>query len=218
MLRTLLAAALLAAPIVAAGQTGDLPPTPSERPGTLTDGKDPNAVQKAAPPGDTGGRATENAVRASDERLADVQREVYHELVTLARYGVFDHLAFRVDRDGVTLLGRVRTGALKEDAEEAVRDVRGVETVRNEIEVLPPSVGDEELRLALFRAVYGNAGLERYAFQAMPPIHIIVEHGRVTLEGVVATALDSKLAETQARAVPRVLGVTNNLRVERRGD
>jgi osmotically-inducible protein OsmY len=153
--------------------------------------------------------------RASDARLERIQREVRHELATLPRYGVFDHLAFKVERDAVTLLGHVRRGSLKEDAEKAVRAIEGVETVRNQIELLPASVGDDAIRLAVYRAIYRDAGLERYALQNNPPIHIVVSGGRVTLEGVVATPLDKQLAATRAREVGSVTQVTDNLVVDK---
>jgi hyperosmotically inducible protein len=80
--------------------------------------------------------------------------------------------------------------------------------------VLPLSPNDDRLRLALFHAIYGHSALNRYAIQAVPPIHIIVKNGNVTLEGVVATQMDKQIAEMQAKSVPGVFTVTNNLRVE----
>ena len=147
--------------------------------------------------------------------LGRVEREVRHELVMLPYYGVFDNLAFRVDGSKVTLLGEVTRPTLKSDAEAAVKRIEGVDTVEDRIGVLPVSPNDDRIRLAVYRAVYGRAGLDRYALQAVPPIHIIVKNGNVRLEGVVANEADKNLSEVQAKSVPGVFSVSNNLRVEK---
>lgn len=142
-------------------------------------------------------------------------REVHHELVLLPYYGVFDNLAYKVAPDGtVTLLGQVVRPVLKSDAENAVKRIEGVERVDNQITVLPTSPMDDQIRRATYRAIYGNDVLSSYAMRAVPPIHIIVNGGHVTLEGVVARAMDKQIAETQAKSVPNVFSVTDNLRVE----
>lgn len=134
----------------------------------------------------------------------------------LPYYGVFDNLSFRVDGSAVTLMGEVTRPTLKSDAENVVKDIEGVERVINNIEVLPLSPNDDNLRLATYRAVYGHPALNRYALQAVPPIHIIVRNGNVTLEGVVANEGDKNIANIQATGVPGVFGVTNNLRLDSR--
>src|SRR5438045_3231782 len=116
-----------------------------------------------------------------------IAREVRHELVMLPYYGVFDNLAFQVNGSTVTLLGQVTKPTLKSDAGNVVKAIEGVERVDNQIQVLPLSSMDDGIRMAEYRAIYGQAGLDRYGLQAVPPIHIIVEHGKVTLEGRVAT-------------------------------
>jgi len=143
-----------------------------------------------------------------------IAREVRHELVMLPYYGVFDNLAFRVDGGTVTLLGQVTRPTLKSDAENVVKDVEGVTKVVNQIQVLPLSSTDDRIRIAEYRAIFGQPGLDRYAMQAVPPIHIIVDNGKVTLEGVVANQGDKDRAGIQANTVPGVFSVTNNLRVE----
>jgi hyperosmotically inducible protein len=52
--------------------------------------------------------------------------------------------------------------------------------------------------------------------QAVPPIHIIVDNGKVTLEGVVANEGDKNLAGIAANGVSGVFSVANNLQVEGR--
>lgn len=147
------------------------------------------------------------------DRLA---REVRHELVMLPYYGVFDNLAFRMEGRTITLLGQVTRPTLKSDAENVVKDIEGVEKVVNQIEVLPLSPMDDQIRLATFRAVYSTPGLDRYALNAVPPIHIIVSSGKVALEGVVANEADKNMAGVKANGVSGVFSVTNNLRVEQR--
>ena len=143
-----------------------------------------------------------------------LERQVRKELVTLPFYGVFDNFAFKVDGYAVTLLGQVTRPTLKTDAEAAVSRIESVEKVINQIEVLPLSPNDDQLRLAVYRAIYGQGALERYAVQAVPPIHIIVRGGNVTLEGVVSNEGDKDIANLRAKGVSGVFSVTNNLRVE----
>ena len=142
------------------------------------------------------------------ERLA---KQVRHQLVMLPWYSVFDNLAFRIDRDKVTLLGQVTRPVLKSDAEAVVKRIEGVASVKNDIEVLPLSPMDDQLRRAVFRAIYGEPGMQRYAIQSIPTIHIIVKNGNVTLEGVVDTEMDRNLANLRANQVPNVFSVKNNL-------
>jgi hyperosmotically inducible periplasmic protein len=145
-------------------------------------------------------------------------REIRHELVMLPYYGVFDNLAYKVDGYKVTLMGQVTRPTLKSSAENVVKDIEGVEQVINNIEVLPLSPQDDRIRLAAYRAIYGHTALNRYSLQAVPPIHIIVKNGRITLEGVVANEGDKNIANIQANSVPGAFGVTNNLRVENSGE
>jgi|SRR5581483_11617145 len=162
-----------------------------------------------------GSQPTLSAATLSDRAVSSIAREVRHELVTLPWYSVFDNLAFRVDPDGtVTLMGQVVNPVLKSDAERAVKKIEGVTRVKNEIEVLPPSPEDDRIRREEFRAIYGDPALNRYAIGAVPPIHIIVKNGHVTLEGVVARQMDKQVAGIRANQVPGVFSVTNNLRVE----
>jgi len=143
-----------------------------------------------------------------------IVKEVHHELVLLPNYGVFDNLGYRVSPDGtLTLVGQVARPTLKSDAENAVKRIEGVERVDNQIQVLPTSPMDDQIRVATYRAIYGNTVLSPYQMRAVPPIHIIVNQGHVTLEGVVAKEMDKQVAEAQAKSVPNVFSVTNNLRV-----
>jgi len=145
-----------------------------------------------------------------------MMKKVRSELVTLPFYGVFDNLAFQVDGNVVTLSGQVTRPTTRKDAERRVAKIAGVARVVNNIEVLPLSSFDDAIRVRTYRAVFRTSSLYRYALGANPSIHIVVNRGRVTLEGVVANKTDSQLAYIAANGVPGVFGVTNNLRVEGR--
>jgi hyperosmotically inducible protein len=158
--------------------------------------------------------STQNG-QLSERGLERITKEVHHELVLLPYYGVFDNLAYKVSPDGtVTLLGQVVRPTTKSDAENAVKHIEGVERVDNQIQVLPVSPNDDRIRLATYRAIYGNSALNQYALRAVPTIHIIVNNGHVTLEGAVARQMDKQIAEMQAKQVPGVFSVTNDLQVD----
>ena len=121
---------------------------------------------------------------------------------------------FSVEGDTVTLQGQVIRPTLKSDAEGIVKQIEGVRKVKNEIEVLPLSPDDDRIRIAEYRAIYSQPVLNRYALRALPPIHIIVKNGNLTLEGSVATEEDKNIADIQANGVPGDFHVTNRLRIE----
>jgi hyperosmotically inducible periplasmic protein len=149
----------------------------------------------------------------NDPNDSQIAKRVRHELLTLPYYNVFDDLAYRVDGTTVTLLGAVTQPTLKSDAENVVKKVEGVTRVVNEIEVLPLSPMDDQTRKAVFRAIFSDQSLSRYAMGAVTPIHIIVKNGNVTLEGTVDNQTDKDLAYIRANGVPNVFSVTNDLQV-----
>ena len=148
------------------------------------------------------------------DEMKTVQK-IRKELVTLPFFTVFDNFAYSYHDGVVTLQGQVTRPTLKSDAECVVARVAGVEQVINNIEVLPLSSFDDRIRLATYRAVYRQPGLDRLALQANPPIRIIVKHGNVTLEGIAPTEGDKIRAFIAANGVANVFSVTNNLRVEK---
>lgn len=164
--------------------------------------------------------ATVTMPAQQSERMQDrITKEVRKELVMLPFYSVFDNFKFTVSGDGVvTLLGQVSRPTLKTDSERVVQRIEGVTKVKNEIEVLPLSPMDDRIRLATFRAIYGHPTMRPLAIRAVPPIHIIVKNGNITLEGIVNTRMERQIAEMQARQVPGSFAVTNNLLVEQTGD
>ena len=166
---------------------------------------------KAEPSNQTVGQGSALSQRGQER----ISKEVRHQLVLLPFYSVFDNLAYHVSPDGtVTLIGQVVNATLKSDAENAVKHIEGVEKVVNNIQVLPPSPNDDRIRRATYRAIYGNEVLSQYELRAVPPIHIIVNNGHLTLEGVVSRQMDKQIAEMQAKSVPGVFSVTDNLKVE----
>jgi hyperosmotically inducible periplasmic protein len=161
--------------------------------------------------------------------------EVEHELLRLPTYGVFDFIAFGVDRGTITLKGYSYSGALGSQAARAVKRVPGVDSVDNRIEALPPSQDDDRIRWATFYNIYGDDFLSRYSpggaisaryellqsrrFPGLQPfgtypIHIIVKNGRTTLMGVVDSQADKVIAEVRARDVTGVFSVENELVVD----
>src|SRR5262249_22257554 len=100
---------------------------------------------------------------------------------------------------------------------ENVKHIESVSRVINQIEVLPVSPMDDQLRRAEYRAIYGFPSLERYAMGALQPIHIIVKGGHVTLEGVVDNEMDKQVARTRALSVPTAFSVDDHLQVLHRG-
>ena len=141
-------------------------------------------------------------------------KDVRHELVMLPYYSVFDNLEYKVEGSKVTLLGQVVQPVLKDDAANAVKHIEGVTAVDNQITVLPLSPNDDHIRRAEYRAIYSFPALQMYSVRSVAPIHIIVDNGHVTLEGMVANQADKNAANIVANTVPAVFSVTNNLRVE----
>ena len=150
--------------------------------------------------------------RAAYEQLA---KKVRKELVTLPWYGVFDNLAYEIDGSTVKLYGQVVQPSTRKDAERRVSRLAGVERVVNNIEVLPLSPFDDSIRARAYRTLFGwNSPLFRYGRGVDPSIHIVVNRGHLTLEGVVASEGDRRLAQALVNSIPGVFSVTNNIRAE----
>ena len=165
-----------------------------------------SASAAVAAPATSGGQAS------GYDQLA---KKVRKELVTLPWYGVFDNLEYQIDGSTVTLYGQVVRPTTRSDAERRVSKIAGVERVVNHIEVLPLSSFDDSIRVRTYRALLGwNSPLFRYGRGVNPSIHIVVNGGHVSLEGVVSNEGDSRLAYILANGVPGVFSVTNNLQVE----
>ena len=147
--------------------------------------------------------------------LTRLERQVRHEIIMLPYLSLFDSIAFKVEDGTVTLQGYVTRPTLKRGAERVVANIEGVQEVDNQIEVLPVSPNDDRIRQAVARAIYYHPSFTRYSFQAVPPIHIVVKNGDVTLEGYVATKSEKNIANIQANGVAGVFSVTNNLMIDK---
>jgi hyperosmotically inducible periplasmic protein len=153
------------------------------------------------------------APKVVDKAPDNLSRAIRHQLLFLPFYSVFDNLTFSVEGRKVTLNGQVIRQTLKEHAETSVKSLEGVGIVVNNIEVLPQSASDDELRRDIYRAIFEDASLARYAIQAVPPIHIIVKNGSVVLVGTVDSDTDKALAGKKVGTVPNVSAVHNDLAV-----
>ena len=155
-------------------------------------------------------------VSTGQQRMQDrISREVYHELVMLSQLTIFDNLQYKVEGSKVALMGQVNNAILRDSAEKVVRRIEGVENVENKIEVLPPSPNDDRIRRQVARALFNDDRLFRYSMGSVPPIHIIVKNGHVTLEGVVDSQTDKDAAFLKANGVPGVFSVENHLQVQK---
>ncbi len=154
-------------------------------------------------------------VNAQGFSQRNLEQKVFKEIIRLPYYGVFDNIAFRVDGDTVTLMGKVVQPTTRKSAERVVERLDGVNNVVNNIEVLPLSNFDDSIRLQTLRTLQTQGGsLYRYFLGANPSVKIIVDGGNVTLEGFVANRGDRNLANILANGVSGVFSVTNNLVVE----
>lgn len=176
------------------------------------------------------------APEAKQQATLKLAQEVRRQIVTQPRYGVFDYIHFVIQGDTVILRGKASRPVLKSDIENAVKRIEGINTVKNEIEVLPASPNDDRLRFAVYRSIYGYPPLQRYTSNRGGPrgvpsvaraaggitndppigfhsIHIIVENGNVTLTGVVDSDMDLALAGMRANSVPGAFSVDNDLQV-----
>ncbi|HLY18248.1 MAG TPA: BON domain-containing protein [Bryobacteraceae bacterium] len=158
------------------------------------------------------GAATKGPVSASD---AEIAKKLTHEIRMYPRYGIFDDIRFSVDEGRVELLGDVSEPYKKADLGRIAQHVPGVTSLSNELKVLPLSPMDNRLRLQVARAIYRDPVLSLYGLQPVPPIHIIVDNGHVTLEGVVRTDMEKNVAGLRAAGAGLSFGpVVNNLQVE----
>jgi len=169
-----------------------------------------SGITIAQEPGGTAQSAT------GPQRMQDrLTREVFHELVTLPQLTIFDNLQYKVDGSKVTLTGQVVNAVLKDSAEKVVKKIEGVESVNNQIEVLPTSGNDDRIRRQVARAIFNDERLFHYSMGSVPPIHVIVKNGHVTLEGVVNSQTEKDEAGLRANGVPGVFSVENHLQVEK---
>jgi len=148
---------------------------------------------------------------AADRENLELFRDVEQQVLRYPQFTIFDSVHAMVDNGIVTLDGKVTMPYKSDEIARRVAKVDGVREVRNRIEVLPVSQWDDELRFRIARAIYGNSNFWGYGSMVNPPIHIIVERGRVTLEGVVNSEVDRMLARSIAGSF-NTFSLTNNLK------
>ena len=150
---------------------------------------------------------------AADPGNLEVFQNVSRQVLRYPQFTIFDSVQAQVDAGVVTLTGKVTMPYKRDDIAKRVAKVEGVRDVRNEITVLPVSFFDDELRFRIARAIYGNSNFWTYGSMVNPPIHVIVEGGRVTLEGVVNSNIDRMIARSIASSF-NAFSVTNNLKTD----
>lgn len=162
-----------------------------------------------------------SAVNVNAQRYADtknssrtLEQKIFKQLIKLPYYGVFDNIKYQVNGDTVVLSGKVAVARNKKDAENVVEDIAGVNRVVNNIEILPPSSFDNSIRRRVLRT-FADRGLYRYLWEPNPSVRIIVDSGRIELEGYVANRGDYNLMNILANGVSGVFSVRNNLVIEK---
>lgn len=146
---------------------------------------------------------------------SDIAAKAAHEIRMYPQYSIWDNVSLRVNEGTMELIGQVSQPYKKQDLQRLMQRVPGVTGVANELEVLPTSFTDDNLRVRVARAIYRDPTLSRYGMQALPPIHIVVKNGHVTLEGVVSSEMERNVAALRASSAGLSFGpVQNNLRVE----
>jgi hyperosmotically inducible periplasmic protein len=149
-------------------------------------------------------------IDANEQQILQAAR---HEIVMYYAYGVFDNVDLQASGGTLTVSGQVTQPFKKTDMGRLLEHVKGVAVLQNNLEVLPLSSFDDRLRMQVARAIYGDPFFVQYANLALPPIHIIVKNGNVTLEGIVANQMDRVKAEMAARNAGLSFSVMNNLRI-----
>lgn len=161
------------------------------------------------------GMAAASAFAAATVPDGALQAKAIHEIRMYSRYSIFDNINVRVSNGNIELLGQVSEPYKKQDLRRIMQHIPGVASVTNDLEVLPLSPMDNQIRIQVARAIYRDPVLSRYSMQAVGPIHIIVANGHVTLEGVVYSEMERDVAAIRAGGAGLSFGpVVNNLRVE----
>ena len=157
--------------------------------------------------------ATAAPVQPADRKDFQLFMDVAKSVERYTQFTIFDDVSASVNGGVVTLSGKVTMPYKRDDIAKRVAKVDGVREVRNQIAVLPVSQFDDELRYGIARSIYGNSNFWNYAAMPNPPIHIVVDHGRVTLSGVVGSEVDRMLARSLA-SQHGAFSITNDLKTD----
>lgn len=141
---------------------------------------------------------SESFAQNAERKDLQVFNDIADQVNRYTQLTVFDSISASVDDGRVVLTGWVTMPFKRDDLERRVRQVEGVATIDNKIGVLPVSQFDDELRFRIARAIYGHSSFWNYAAMANPPIRVVVNRGRVTLEGVVQSNVERMLARSLA--------------------
>jgi len=150
---------------------------------------------------------------AADSENLQTFRAVQKQVLQYPHFTIFDDVDVQVDGGVVKLTGKVTMPFKRDDIEKRVRSVAGVNRVDNRLEVLPVSQFDDQLRVGIAEAIYSNPAFRGFVSMVNPPIHVIVEHGHVTLDGVVLNEVDRAIARSIAGNFP-AFSITNSLKTE----
>jgi hyperosmotically inducible protein len=153
-------------------------------------------------------------VHAEDVTPRQIVEQARKDILTYPWFTIFDWITLDIQGERLIVNGQVTQPYKKQDIGNFLAHVKGVGELDNNLEVLPVSEYDDSLRIAIARAIYNDPYFIHYRDQALPPIHIIVKNGNVTLEGVVADPLDRAKAEADARLAATFFNFTDNLRLE----
>jgi hyperosmotically inducible protein len=158
-----------------------------------------------------------NVAFAAGDQAERKDFQIFKDIATsverYTQFTIFDDVNASVKDGVVTLTGKVTMPYKRNDIGKRIEKIDGVKEVRNAITDLPVSQFDDELRFRIARAIYGNSNFWNYAIMANPPIHIVVDHGRVTLTGVVNNNLERMLARSLASQFG-AFSVTNDLKTD----
>jgi len=147
--------------------------------------------------------------------LRATEDQIFHRILMLPNYGVFDHITYQLNGSTVVLGGSVYSLGTRKEAERSVKRIPGVESVVNNIHDLPPSSFDDQIRRRLAATLSNSGGLGRYLAWTNPPVRLIVDRGHVSLEGYVDNRADANTMNILARSVPGVFSVENHLIVRK---
>jgi len=150
---------------------------------------------------------------AADPNNLAVFNDVSKTVQRYSFFTIFDSVHASVADGVVTLSGKVTMPYKASDIEKRVAKVDGVTQVVNDLEVLPVSMFDNQLRVRIARAIYSNSALSNYGLGPNPSIHIIVDRGHVTLDGVVMNNMDRQIARTIVGSFS-TFGIKNELKTD----
>jgi len=153
-------------------------------------------------------------VHAEDVTASQIIQQARHDILTYPWFTIFDWITMQLQGDRLIVNGQVSQPYKKQDIGNFLAHVKGVAELDNNLQVLPTSEYDDSLRMAIARAIYNDPFFMNYRNQAIPPIHVIVDNGNVTLEGVVANQVDKAKADADARLAATFFNFTDNLQIE----